>query len=96
MASHMLIVTSDGYGKRTPLTDFKKRRRGTKGVSGTGKVQLAAATTVCDDGAVAICSANGMVAVMDASEIRISSRSARGVRLMNLDDGDKVVSITAV
>ena len=93
----MLIVTSDGYGKRTPVTDFKKRQRGSKGVSGIGKGQiLAAATTVCDDGAVAICSANGMVAVMDASEIRISSRSARGVRLINLDDGDKVVSITAV
>ena len=95
---YVLIVTSDGYGKRTPVDDFTKRHRGGKGVGAArldGSSKIAGAAIVGDSGDVVILTANGVGLRTDASEISVAGRGARGVRVISLEDGDRVVSVNA-
>ncbi|HID06076.1 MAG TPA: hypothetical protein EYP10_02900 [Armatimonadetes bacterium] len=96
MAKYLLIVTNDGYGKRTPLTEFRPRKRAAKGVSGIaieGESNVIAAVPVSERGEAIITTANGRVLRLALSEIRVASRSARGSRLIALEEGDSVVSV---
>lgn len=97
---HLLLVTSLGYGKRVELGDIPTQGRGGKGVIGIkldgdlGK--LVAAIIVADDEEVALSTANGKVIRFPASQVSVFSRYARGVRLIQVDSGDQVVSAVAV
>lgn len=93
----LLIVTEKGFGKRTPLVEFPAQNRGGKGVLGikvsqkTGKV--VAIKRVRDDDEVMVTTEQGKIIRIAASDVRVVSRYAKGVKVINLDKDDRVVSI---
>jgi DNA gyrase subunit A len=93
----LLLVTENGYGKRTQLTGFPSQNRGGKGVLGikvnkkTGNV--VAIRKVKDDDEVLITTVKGKIIRISAGDVRIVSRYALGVKVIDIDKGDKVVSI---
>jgi len=96
----ILTVTENGYGKRTPLEKYRLTRRGAKGVrtiitnERNGKV--VAIMEVQDEYEVVLSSKNGMMVRIPVIDIRRQGRNTMGVKLMNLNKGDKIVSITKV
>lgn len=94
MAQYLLLITADGYAKRTPLREFKPRRRGAKGVSGlTAPHELGGAAIVGDDEEVLVLTRQGVVLRVTVKEVAILSRSGRGGRIIQLREGDRVVSV---
>ena len=97
--SDLLVVTSKGYGKRTPLTQYSTQRRYGKGVRTLDARKLdqtgpiADAWVVQPGDAVTLISAEGMVIRVRVEEISQIGRNTRGVRLMELQEGDQVASI---
>ena len=93
----LLLVTENGFGKRTLLDGFPTQNRGGKGVLGikvnkkTGNV--VAIRKVSDDDEVLITTLKGKIIRISASDVRIVSRYALGVKVIDLEPGDKVVSI---
>jgi DNA gyrase subunit A len=95
-----LIATEHGYGKRTAFEEFPRQRRGGKGVIGiqaserNGKVVSAHA--VHEHESLIMVTANGMMVRSPISDIRVIGRNTQGVRLINLEDGDTLVSASVV
>jgi DNA gyrase subunit A len=93
----LLIVTEKGFGKRTPLVEFPRQNRGGKGVLGikvsakTGNV--VAIKKVKDEDEVMITTEKGKIIRISAGDVRVVSRYALGVKVIDLDPGDRVVSI---
>jgi DNA gyrase subunit A len=103
--AYLLVVTEGGYGKITPIPEYPRQHRAGSGVR-TFKIveksgDVAAAWAVLTTQQVMIISAEGMVTRTPVKEkdprqgITIQGRSTQGVRLMSLDEGDKVVAIAA-
>ncbi len=96
----ILTVTENGYGKRTPVTDYRRTRRAGKGVVNircsdrNGAVVLVKA--VSDEDELILVSAGGLVIRIPVSDIRTIGRYTQGVKLMNLPDGDRVVDAALV
>jgi DNA gyrase subunit A len=92
----ILSVTENGYGKRTPIDDYRQQSRGGKGVINVktkeknGKV---VGILLVDETAEAmLISHYGKIIRIDTTQIREAGRSTQGVRLLNLDAGDKVAA----
>lgn len=96
----LLVVTSDGFGKRSKLSEFRAQNRGGLGLIATkfksSSSRLVALTIVEEDGEIMVVSANGVVTRVAASSISRQGRPATGVKVQNLSDGDSVVSITKI
>jgi len=96
----ILSIAENGYGKRTPLDIYRLTARGGKGVinmkttTKTGKV--VAILSVKEDTDVVIVSQNGKIIRMEASTIRQAGRSTQGVRLVTLEEGDKVAAASMI
>jgi len=96
----ILTITENGYGKRTPLEQYRLTKRGAKGVrtiitnERNGKV--VAIMEVQDEDEIVLSSKNGMMVRIPVNGIRRQGRNTMGVKLMNLNKGDKVVSVTKV
>jgi DNA gyrase subunit A len=97
----LLVLTETGYGKRVPLTEFRRKHRGGQGVQlialegrKTGAVAAVQQVTDADDELLLI-SAGGQVVRTDTNSINRYSSSARGVIVMRLNEGDRVVGIAA-
>lgn len=94
---YLLIVTSQGFGKMSRVGLYDSHRRGGKGVATfrikeeTGKI--VAARVVQREQELLIMSAEGIVIRTSAAEVRVTGRQTRGVHVMRLDPGDKVVSL---
>ena len=95
----LLVATENGYGKRTDFQGFTPHHRGGKGMiaikddSGrNGKV--VAAHAVKDDQSVIIITSSGMMVRSPISDIRVCGRSAQGVRLVRMDEGTTLVSVS--
>jgi len=95
---HLLTITEQGFGKRTEFDEFRGHGRGTLGVRnivvdarGGGVVGSMA---VYENDEIIVMSASGIVIRTKVSEISIQKRGTRGVRIMRLDDGDRVVGFT--
>jgi len=95
---HLLTITEQGFGKRTEFDEFRGHGRGTLGVRnilvdarGGGVVGSMA---VSDDAEIIVMSASGIVIRTKVSEISVQKRGTRGVRVMKLDDGDRVIGFT--
>ncbi len=94
--SLILSVTEGGYGKRTPAEDYRLQGRGGSGVINVktternGKVVGIAQVT--EDSEVMLISHYGKIIRMDSKTIRESGRAAQGVRLLNLEPGDRVAA----
>jgi DNA gyrase subunit A len=95
-----LVVTSNGFGKRTPLDQYRTYSRARKGVRTIGltdKSGHAVAVKVLDGDDELMCiSAEGIVIRMDVADIPQQGRAAQGVRVMRLEPEDQVVSIAQV
>lgn len=93
----LLVVTEKGYGKKTPLSEYKTQTRGGKGVtnyrisSATGKI--AGITVVNESDDIMLITSEGVVIRMKTGEISRIGRLTKGVRLMRLGDNVSVVSI---
>jgi DNA gyrase subunit A len=96
----ILSIAEHGYGKRTPLEDYRLTARGGKGVinmkttSKTGPV--IAILSVKDDSDLMIVSQNGKIIRIESGTIRQAGRSTQGVRLVNLEDDDKVAAASVI
>jgi len=100
LTSLMLTVAEKGYGKRTPLAEYRITSRGGKGVINlktterNGKV--VAALQVMEDSDVMIITEFGKVIRVHANEIREAGRSTQGVRLLRLEEEDRVAAAAAI
>ena len=93
----VLVVTANGFGKRTDLEEYKVQSRGGKGVR-TYKVtektgELVGAKLVLDDDDIMLISNDGTIIRMKVDEISILSRVTQGVTLMRTNSETSVVSI---
>src|SRR5207248_3641305 len=96
----ILSVTENGYGKRTPADEYRLTNRGGKGVINVktternGKVSGIAQVT--EESQLMLISQYGKIIRMDSKTIRESGRSAQGVRLLNLEPGDRVAAAVVI
>jgi DNA gyrase subunit A len=94
----ILTVTENGYGKRTAVSEYRTQKRGGMGVFAistserNGKV--VGALQVQDDDQVMLIANSGKVIRMPMHTVRIIGRNTQGVRLINLDKGEKVVGLS--
>ena len=96
----LLVVTEQGYGKRTPIRDYPRKGRGGLGVKTVqlteAKGQLAGARLVRDGYAVMLISTGGTVIRMPVEGIRRAGRSTQGVIVMRLREGEQVSALAPV
>src|SRR5450755_4563519 len=96
----LLVVTENGYGKRTQISQYRKTNRGAKGVKTIGLTEqkggLAGALVVRDHHELVFISVGGMVQRTPADGISRQGRSATGVRVMNLKEDDVVSAVALV
>jgi len=96
----LLVVTENGYGKRTPVSQYRKTARGAKGVKTIGltaqKGGLAGALVVREHQELVFISVGGMVQRTTVGGISQQGRSATGVRVMNVGDEDVVSAVAPV
>jgi len=96
----ILSMGENGYGKRTPLESYRLTARGGKGVinmKATGKTgKVVAILSVKEDTDLVIVSQNGKIIRIEASTIRQAGRSTQGVRLVSLEEGDKVAAASVI
>src|SRR6478609_5192252 len=96
----LLVVTENGYGKRSLISQYRKTNRGAKGVKTIGLTErkggLAGALVVRDHQELVFISVGGMVQRTSAGGISQQGRSATGVRVMNLKDEDLVSAVALV
>ncbi len=94
----ILVVTNDGYGKRVSLDEFRQQGRGGIGLIGTkfknSQSRLATLRIVKPGDGIMIATVNGIVVRQRVDAISVQGRMATGVRLQQLEDDDKVVSVT--
>jgi DNA gyrase subunit A len=96
----LLVVTENGYGKRTPISDYRVTNRGGKGVINVktnernGKV--VALKEVLEDDELMLITEKGMIIRQPIKSIKEIGRNTQGVRLISLDEGDKVVAVARV
>jgi len=95
---HLLTITEQGFGKRTDFDEFRGHGRGTMGVRNivvdVRGGSVIGSMAVSDDDEIIVMSASGIVIRTKVSEISIQKRGTRGVRIMRLDDGDRVIGFT--
>ncbi|HEY9885824.1 MAG TPA: DNA gyrase subunit A [Vampirovibrionales bacterium] len=94
----LLLATEDGYGKRVHVSEFRDQKRGGVGLIGTKfkreTSMLNGITTVRNEDEVIIATANGVIIRQKAEDIPSQSRMGTGVRLQQIGDDDRVVSLT--
>lgn len=97
---HVLVVSENGYGKRSLLDDYRVVNRGGKGVKTlsitekTGK--LIAIKDVSDDNDLMIITKSGLTIRLEVSSIRVSGRATQGVKLINIKEGDSIAAVCRV
>ena len=98
--STVLVVSENGYGKRSDPGDYRITSRGAKGVktiditAKTGK--LLAIKNVTGENDLMIITKSGLTIRMHVSEIRVSGRATQGVRLINIREGDSIAAVSSV
>jgi DNA gyrase subunit A len=96
----LLVVTENGYGKRTPIPEYPVKGRGTMGVKTItlteNKGQLAGSLVVREHQELVFISQNGMVQRTSVRGINRYGRASQGVRVMNLRDDDQVSAVALV
>ncbi|MHC1707594.1 MAG: DNA gyrase subunit A [Bacteroidales bacterium] len=99
-AFEILVVSENGYGKRSPLEDYRVTNRGGKGVKTiniTPKTgNLISIQNVIDADDLMIINRSGVIIRMPVSDLRIIGRATQGVRLINLKDDDVIAAVAKV
>jgi DNA gyrase subunit A len=98
----LLVVTTGGFGKQTPLKEYTPKGRATGGISTIDQKALkeigkiAAARVVQKDDDLTIMTANGVAIRLKVKDVKQSGRSTRGVHLIKPQDGDSVASVARI
>ena len=96
----LLVVTSDGFGKRTPMSEFRPQNRGGLGLIATKfkklTSRLTTLTIVDEADEIMIASANGVVTRQKAGHIPKQGRPATGVKVQNMMDDDTIVAVNKI
>ncbi len=96
----VLVVSENGYGKRTELEDYRITNRGGKGVKTINITEktgdLISIKNVNDADDLMIINKSGIVIRIAVSELRVMGRATQGVRLISLKNGDQISSVTKV
>ncbi|MGC1646389.1 MAG: DNA gyrase C-terminal beta-propeller domain-containing protein, partial [Candidatus Sulfotelmatobacter sp.] len=96
----ILSVTENGYGKRTPADEYRLSNRGGKGVINVKTTErvgkVVAIAQVDETSEVMLISHYGKIIRMDSTTIRESGRNAQGVRLLNMEPGDRVAAAVVI
>ena len=96
----VLVLSENGFGKRTDLDEYRVTNRGGKGVKTiniTDKTgDLIAIQAVTDDNDLMIINRSGLTIRTVVSQIRVAGRATQGVRIINLREGDAIASVMAV
>ena len=99
-AHSLLVVSENGYGKRSDFEEYRKTNRGGKGVKTlniTEKTgELVAMKNVTDENDLMIINRSGITIRMAVSDIKVAGRATQGVRLINIREGDSIAAISAV
>jgi DNA gyrase subunit A len=98
----LLIVTTNGFGKQTPLKEYAPKGRATGGIATidqkalaiTGKI--ASARVVQNDDELTIITANGVILRLKVKNVKQSGRSTRGVHLMKPQEGDSIATVARI
>ena len=95
--AELLTVLSSGYGKRTTLSQYRRTRRGSKGVRTTSakyaKGRVVTVKVVGPEEHLLVTTKTGVVIRCPVSDISVKGRATRGVRLQRLQEGDEVVAV---
>ncbi|HRE78076.1 MAG TPA: DNA gyrase subunit A [Flavobacterium sp.] len=100
MSSEILVVSENGYGKRSSLEDYRITNRGGKGVKTlnitdkTGRLVSINSVTDADD--LMIINKSGLTIRMEVSDLRVMGRATQGVRLINIKGNDSIAAVTKV
>ncbi|WP_392388895.1 DNA gyrase C-terminal beta-propeller domain-containing protein [Flavobacterium piscinae] len=100
MNSEILVVSENGYGKRSSLEDYRITNRGGKGVKTlnitekTGRLVSINNVTDADD--LMIINKSGLTIRMEVSDLRVMGRATQGVRLINIKGNDSIAAVTKV
>lgn len=95
----LLVVTENGFGKRTKASEYKIQVRGGKGLLTYDKSkfkktgQLIGATVVDDDDEVFLINSEGIIIRIKASDVSVLGRATQGVKIMKVDDGEKLIAM---
>ena len=96
----ILTVTEKGYGKRTPVSEYRLQRRGGKGVFAIKQSErngdIIGALQVNDNDEVILIADSGKMIRMNLSNLRLIGRTTQGVKLINLEENEKVVAMDTV
>ena len=100
MESNILVVSSNGYGKRSKLEDYRVTNRGGKGVktiSITDKTgNLVSIKNVNDSNGLMIINKSGIAIRMAVKDLRVMGRATQGVKLINIKEGDSIAAVAKV
>ena len=98
--SEVLVITKFGYGKISPLDDYRLTNRGSKGVitlkESEKRGPLAALKIVKGDEDLLVITKNGILIRISLNQVSRTGRNTSGVRIINLNEGDYVSSVTLV
>ena len=98
----MLVITENGFGKRTILDEYRLQARGGKGVATYDKTKfdktgkLVGATLVNDEDEVMVINSNGVIIRIRAEEVSKSGRTTQGVKIMKVEKNNRIVSFAKV
>ena len=98
----LLIVTTNGFGKQTPLKEYSAKGRATGGMATIDKKaipivgKITSARVVHQADHLTLISANGVAIRLKVKDVKVSGRATRGVHLMRLHDGDYVASVARI
>ena len=96
----ILSISESGYGKRTPLEEYRLTRRGAKGVINmktTPKIgKVVGILSVKEDSELMIITRQGQILRIDSGTIRQTGRSTQGVKLVTLEAGDQVAAASLI
>lgn len=96
----LFTMTENGFGKRSPIDEYRMTHRGSKGVrtivTNERNGNVVFVSQVTDDHELIITTEQGMTVRIPVRDIREQGRNTMGVRIMRLNEGDKVVSVTQV
>ena len=97
---HLLVVSEHGYGKRSDIEEYRITKRGGKGVKTLNVTEktgsLVSIQKVSDEDDLMIINTSGIVIRTPVSELRLMGRATQGVRLIRLNNGDKIASVAKV
>jgi DNA gyrase subunit A len=98
--AELLVVSEKGIGKRSDLADYRVQRRGGKGIitmQQTPKTgELVALKDVLPDDELMMITKGGIIIRCPVQGIRVSGRNTQGVKLMNLDEGDRIIDVARI